>query len=223
MNPLKYRASLLRESYEEAVFDHPNYRAVRRWAKELGLHVYESQIRPSLDEVYIVRDQNTVSEVAALMVRREQIRRQMLEEMRAGERPKALFMPEERSPEYLERLGSLLNYPQCCVSAYIDDARDRVDSALRASNQLSDADDDVDPCVYFAAAFFPCRPRCEEAQAVGLHILSSMENVDDRFRERMAGVFRANLRYTMRYPEVLKRRRQQMMSQYMGVNADERE
>ncbi len=223
MNPLRYKASLLRESYEEAVFDHPNYRAHRRWAEELGLQVYETQLRPSLDEIYVVRDQSTVGEVAALMVRREQIRREMLQEMREGERPTALFMPEERSSEYLERLGRLLSYPDCCVTAYIDDVRDRVDSALRASNQLSDVQEDIEPLAYFAAAFFPCRPRCEEAGAAGARILEAVEEIDDRLRGRMSGAFRANMRYVARYPEVLKRRRQQMMSKYMGVSTDEEE
>ncbi|MFO8059955.1 MAG: DUF483 domain-containing protein [Bacillota bacterium] len=221
MNPLRYKASLLRESYEEAIFDHPNYRAHRRWASELGLQLYERQLRPSLDEIYVIREQSTVGEVAALMVRREQIRREMLEEISQGDRPRMVFMPEERSPEYLERLGRLLSYPECCVAAYIDDVTGRVDSALRASNQLAEVSGDLEPTAYFAGAFFPCSPRCEAARVMGARILEALAGIDDRIGERMLRVFAANMRYVSRYPEVLKRRRQQMISKYMGEDADE--
>ena len=220
MNPLKYKASLLRESYEQAVFDHPNYKAHRRWADDLGVQIYETQLRPSVDEIYVVCDQSTVGEVGALMVRRDKIRRQMLQDMREGDRRGSLFMPEERSSEYLEHLGRLLSYPDCCISAYIDDVRDRVDSGLRVSNQLAD-ENDVDGTAFFAAAFYPCCPDCEAARAIGNDILNAVGEIDERFRRRMSGVFQANKRYVARYPEVLKRRRQQMMSRYMGVSADE--
>ncbi len=223
MNPLKYKASLLRESYEQAVFDHPNYRAHRRWADDLGVQIYETQLRPSLDEIYVVCDQSTIGEVGALMVRREKIRRQMLQDMREGERRGGLFMPEERSSEYLEHLGRLLSYPDCCISAYIDDVQDRVDSGLRVSNQLADEESDVDGMAFFAAAFYPCCPRCEAARATGNDILKAVGEIDERFRRRMSGVFQANMRYVARYPEVLKRRRQHMMSRYMGVSVDEQQ
>ncbi len=225
MNPLRYKASLLREAYEDAVWEHPNYRAARQWAGELGLHIYESQVRPSLDEMWVVRDQRTVTEIAAFMARRDEIRREMMQEMRRAGRtgPQLMFMPEEKSPEYLRRAGDLLGYPECCVEAYVEDAASDVDSALRSSNQISEitGDDDeeradMEATAFFAGSFYPCKPQCPAASQVGESMLQAVGEADERLVNRMQRVFRANMDYVSKYPEILERRRRQMMSQYMG-------
>jgi|GEM_PF-5685854 len=234
MNPLRYKASLLREAFEEAVWEHSNYRAARRWAAELGLHIYESQVRPSLDEMYVVRDEQTVGRVAAFISRREDIRREMMQQVRrqGGAGPQMAFMPEEKSPEYLRLAGDLLGYPECCVEGYIEDAGADVDSALRSSNQLSELlqEDGDGPAVevastaFFASSFYPCEPECESAQQTGESMLEALGETDERLVSRMSRVFQANMDYVKKYPEILQRRRKQMMSQYMGgVPSEEQE
>ncbi len=221
MDPLRYRASLLRESFEEIVLDHPNYKAHRKWAERMGLQVYEKQLRPSIDEMYLIRDSSVVSELAALMVRRDEIRREMMDQMRQGDRIQAALMPEERSPEFLNRLGALLGYPECCIDAYSQDIQSGVDSALRASNQLGEFEGEVNVDVYFAGTFFPCEPDCEHAAGVGASMAGAAGETDDNLQRRMRRVFRGNVDYLARYPDILRRRREQMMSRYMGVRTDE--
>lgn len=221
MNPLRYRTSLLRESFEEVVLEHPNYKAHRKWADRMGLQVYEKQLRPSIDEMYLIRDSSVVSEVAALMVRRDEIRREMMEQMRQGDRMQPTLMPEEQSAEFLNRLGTLLGYPECCIEAYGQDIRNGVDSALRVSNQLAEYEGDVDADVFFAGTFFPCEPDCAHAAAVGASMAAAAAETDGSLERRMRRVFQGNVDYLARYPEILRRRREQMMSRYMGVSTDE--
>ena len=221
-SPLRYKASLLREAYEEAVWDHPNYRAHKKWADRLGLNLYEKQLRPSLDEVYLIREQSKVSELAALMVRRDEIRREMFESLRQGRAPQMMLVPEERSPEYLRAMGSLLDYPDCCIEAYVEDASSNVDSALRSSNQISDMDEDTPPTAFFAASFYPCEPDCKHAQRVGETITELFRDIDDRLADRMMRAYRANMDYVAKYPEIMEDRRRRMMAQYMGGGGNDR-
>jgi len=226
MNPLKYKASLLREAFEDSVFAHSNYKAHRQWAKKLGLQTYETQVRPSLDEMYLAPDDEKIGQVAAFQQRREEIRREVVQQRRQQGDMQVMLLPEEQSSEYLTELGSLLGYPQCCIDAYIDDVAGGVDSALRASNQLSELEeaDESDPSAeaYFASTFFPCTPECTKASETGEKIVASLGEMDERLPDYMSRAFRANMDFVRKYPQIRQQRREQMMSKYLGVMDNER-
>ncbi len=222
MNPLRYKASLLRESFHQVVFDHDNYKAHRRWADEMNLEIYETQIRPSLDEMYVARDEDGLQELIDFQKRREEIRREIVQQARQQGNMQVMLMPEERSPEYVSGLGRILGYPDCCIEAYIDDIQKSVDSALRASNELSDMDESAEDRsfnlhAYFASGFFPCAPDCENATQTGKEMQEKVTQIDERLSDYMLRTFRSNKDYVLKYPEIRKQRREQMMSKLGGM------
>ncbi len=228
MNPLKYKASLLREAFEDNVFSHSNYKSHRRWAKRLGLETYETQVRPSLDEMYLASDPGKIGEIAAFQQRREEIRREVVQQRRQQGDMQFVLLPEEQSSEYLSGLGNLLGYPQCCIDAYIDDVEGGIDSALRASNQLSELKDSQQEGenapveAYFASTFFPCTPACEQARTTGRQIASRLAEVDERLQDHANRAFRANMDFVRKYPQIRRQRREQVMSKYLGGMGDDR-
>jgi hypothetical protein len=107
---------------------------------------------------------------------------------------------------YLEREGTLLGYPKCCVHWVLEHRRSNKsieDAALAAliADQYafsSDATNISSPeFAYFAFEFHPCDPRCEAAEQIGKSILTRYEKVDttlsDFYRQHILPLNKAKI------------------------------
>jgi len=205
MPPLRYKASLIREAYEEVVLEGGAYRTHRAWAKRLGLEDFEQQVRPSLDEMYLTRDPEGLAEVGRLATMRDELRRAAL----SGDKPASAasyVLPEHRSPDFLRAQGRVLGYPDCCVEAYVADTLSGLVSDLRASNQLAELAEEggeVPAEAYFAGGFVPCRPDCPAARAEGSAMLQRALEIDLRLGGRVRDLMKSNQERILRFPETM--------------------
>ncbi len=205
--PLIFRAGLVRSAFTDVVYEHPEYRAHREWAERLRLDTYQKDLRPSLDDLYIAREEETMDRISRVMSMRDRIR----EDAQQNRDISAVFLPEEMSPLYLDAVGIILGYPACCVEAYIREAERGLDSGERASEQLEEMGYPESTSAYFALYFYPCRPDCPEAQSLGDRILESVEQLREGLGARVRCHQHENMQYVAAYRETMRKRQEEML------------
>jgi hypothetical protein len=185
-SPVAYKTMLLQEVVTAVLRQSATYRAHRQWASALGLRTLEAEVRPSIRELFLYRDAAVGSRLSSLMELRERIR----EEARAVFRPgmPALFFvyPEERSEEYVQAMGELLGYPDCCVQAYVRSRRKGEGELPQATAEAGE------PLAYFVRDFVPCRPSCPAAAAVGRLACEKLAQLDPRLPDRYLSLVRSH-------------------------------
>ncbi len=217
VNPLRYRSSLAREAFRTALSGSPGYAAIRRWTDALGLERVETAIRPTIDELYVVAEEANLPRLTDVMKMRRQIRVRAASEVREGEAASLRAFPEERDQRFLESLGRLLGYPECCVVRYAEERVGGLNVEERASRQLQEAlpSGTYQDTAYFTRDFFPCQPDCPRAAAKGRtadRLLLSLERdggpggLADAYRDLMKG----NRRIVLKYPEIIKQHERRM-------------
>lgn len=212
--PVAYKAFLVRDAFLRHIRRASSYKALRSWARTLGVTLVEGQVRPTIDEVYVGRGRAIASAAFDLQMMRSRIRNRFLRQYRQEGGSFRVF-PEEADPEFTTGVGTLLGYPSCCIERY---------SGLRHSGepveQVAAAearDGQPVPSAYFARDFMPCTPRCEPARAVGDDILAKLDALDPRLASIQARAFEDNVERVMRFPDIIKERQEQIQKKWEDV------
>ena len=180
----------MRIAYEENVKGSEQYKSHKFWIKQLELRSITMSVRPTVEELYIFRDNDIGKRLSQLMKDRERYRVEARASVKPGMDKARFVYPEEFRASWLKEVGKILGYPDCCVEAYSSDRGDGRNVEARASQQLKEAEERgaVDPFTYSIGYFFPCSPSCGEAQTKGasyrkglVELLPSLGELYDEF------------------------------------------
>jgi len=197
----------IREAFKTLVSGSETYRAHFRWAEKLFLKTHETEVRPSVHELYFFKNSKIRKELKKLTEMRQQMREKILKSAPPPTAKTWLAYPEEGSREYLAHVGKLLGYPSCCVDSYLND---RLQGSLtveqRVSKQIKESKSGAKPntLAFFVKDFFPCSPSCEKAIEVGARAHSVLGSISPRLGELYLNFTRSNMRTAEHYPELIK-------------------
>lgn len=213
----------LRKAYLEETKASSSYNSHTAWMKRLGLGVFEVEIRPTVREHFILKHKETKKQIEALTRKRLIFREEFLRHADPTTPKSLLAYPEERFPEYLIGIGKLLEYPPCCISAYIEDRNEgRITAEQRAATQITDfraQGTEPDMYTYFSKDFIPCSPTCSSASAIGRKIHQTLEEIDNRLSEIHFQCLKSNVERVGSYVESIQAHKTKMeiRSRELGI------
>ncbi len=206
MAEIRHRMDVLRDIYDNVVTKAHSYTTFMKWIDKLGLKKKGLESRPTIREIYLFTDDGVSKELDELQEIRKDIRYQRLRTPDPGAIHVRAF-PEEASPAYLKRLGSILGFPACCIDRYVFDRQSGILSPeSRAANQLIHMEEPEvhNPFSYFTKDFFPCQPDCEEAAALGEKIYRELLKLDSTVADSYKKHLEDNVSLIRQYPEIIK-------------------
>jgi hypothetical protein len=180
----------MRIAYEENVKGSEQYKSHKFWIKQLGIRSITMSVRPTVEELYIFKENDIGKSLSRLMKDRERYRAEAMASVKPGMDKARFVYPEEFKASWLKEIGNILGYPECCIEAYASDREEGRNVEARASQQLKEAEERgvVDPFTYSIGYFFPCSPSCGKAQAKGasyrkglVELLPSLGELYDEF------------------------------------------
>jgi hypothetical protein len=203
--PVVKKKLLLKQAYISMVQDLPAYKALHTWANKLGLGTCAYEVRPSIHELLIYQTSQVRTTLDELMEERLRIKQEAWARATPYTPYALLTYPEEQVPEYLEKLGLLLGYPQCCIKAYLEDRTNDVNVENRAAADLQSQVETqvVDAWAYFVKDFFPCQPTCTAAAAAGKKTYGALEKVSPALAEAYLALLKENQDRILSYPVVI--------------------
>jgi len=212
---LQAKRKTLDEAYNKLVVTSPAYLAHLAWLDKLDLDQVQIKRRPSLREMFIYRDRATRETLMALETIADEARTKAAQ--RSGrDRDQMLIeyvYANEFEPRYLEGLGRLLGYPECCIAAYTADRASGRNVEQRAWEQVRDKHElgeSVDVRAYFLKDFFPCHPDCPQAIAQGELYEALYDEFDQELREVYTGVLWSNFELVQNYPMLIDQHRRRL-------------
>ncbi|MGE5653731.1 MAG: hypothetical protein ACM3ZQ_05610 [Bacillota bacterium] len=211
--PLAFKQRLIREAYEDIVEPSASYRAHLRWAKQLGLSVYDWEVRPSIHELYFYKSPTVGEELRELMAERQRLKREAWSKVTRDTPISMLVYPEEQSAPYLERLGRLLGYPDCCVQAYLSDRAQGENVEARAARDLhlaTTVSGSPEPWAYFVKDLFPCSPTCANGTQVGKEALAALHALSPQLADVYRQLLQENQEMVRVYPVIINQHVQEM-------------
>ncbi len=169
MSSIQRKRFLLRQAYHETLRETHAYRSLFEAAAALDMSYLPFEVRPSIQEVYFCRAQDSREQLLRLVQSRVMIRQEAWARATADTPYWLLAYPEEHEPDFMRRLGKLLGYPDCCVSSYVKERLSGKNVERRAARQLTLATKEggFSPWAFFVKHFFPCRPDCAAAVRQG--------------------------------------------------------
>lgn len=221
LSPIAFKTSILRSSFANNVLGSESYLVHREVARALGLEVLESEVRPTIREWY-VHLPGTRDRLKTMLSRRHEIQKQARQHVKSTEDVGYYVYPEERDPDYLQDLGALLGYPDCCVKAYTagraeGDGRTPGMPEERSARQLREAgvrEDSleaggnipagVSPWAFWLKDFYPCRPDCPAAVTKGEQARAALGAFSEELTTIYEGFCRGNLARVLRGPETIR-------------------
>jgi hypothetical protein len=223
MNPLEYKATLIRETLDELLVESENYRAHREWANRLGLDTYESNVRPSINEFFVFSPGQLDHLQRLARLRREERERTDASEVPSG----AVIFPEQHCEEFVTGLGRVLGYPECCTERYAADRTSGVIPEVRGAEQLEEVSAETRNQhlpAYFARGFVPCSPMCSSALARGETAVGAFKETDrQRLVPRYEAALESNRKYIERYPELLREHQERLSGELAETHIQERD
>jgi len=212
----------IREAFRTVVGGSETYRAHLDWAEKLSLQTYETEVRPSVHELYLFKNSRIRKELKKLSEMRRQMREKILKSATHLQSRICLAYPEEGSPEYLAYVGKLLGYPSCCVDGYLNDRlRGSPVVEQRVSGQIRQSKSKVEQntLAFFVKDFFPCSPSCENAIGIGAKAHSVLTSISPRLGEIYLNCTKSNVGTAERYPELIKLSREGLEEQAARLRA----
>jgi hypothetical protein len=213
----------IRKSFKRVVLASNAYKAHLLWAKKLLLQTQETEVRPSIHELYFFKDPRTKKELKRLLM----IRKTMREEIPFTKKTNIAYS-EESSSEYLTSFGKILGYPHCCVERYIKDRLCQdTNVEIRASRQIVDLrkkGEELDRFAYFVMNFFPCHPRCQNASNLGKRAFDLLREVNPRLGDLYSDCTGKNADLVEKYPKLIMQYREKLeqSTQKLGKLDDRR-
>jgi len=208
----------IREAFKRVVSGSETYRAHLEWAEKLSLQTYETEVRPSIHELYLFKNPGIRKELKKLTKTRQQLREKVLRSATPSQSRACLAYPEESSPEYLACVGKLLGYPQCCIGSY---RSDYPTVEQRVSEQIKESKSRValNTLAFFVKDFFPCSPSCERATEIGAKAHSVLRSISPRLGELYLSCTKSYVNTAERYPELIKLSRKGLEEQAARLRA----
>ncbi len=154
-------------AFDELVEDSMECKLLSDWAKKLSLKVDQVEVRPTVHELYLYRNRETLRELQRLIQERGKLRVEAVRKPDPSKGQLQFIYPEEFNGDWIKRMGHLLGYPDCCVERYASDREHGVNAEARAATQLKELDIPPDQRVYFVSYFLPCSPTCQKAREMG--------------------------------------------------------
>ncbi len=120
---------------------------------------------------------------------------------------------DEFDREYLQGLGRLLGYPECCVERYTADRLRGQNVEQRAWEQVREMHEQgksVDVHAYFVKDFFPCVPDCPQAVALGGRYATAYAALGEEIHEVYTGALYQAFELVQNYPRLILQHRQRL-------------
>jgi len=197
----------MRLAYDKTVKGSEQYKSLRSWAERLSLRNVAVSVRPTVEELYIFREDDIGKRLRRLMKDRERYRAEAIAGAKPGMERARYVYPEEFKAPWLREIGEALGYPKCCVEAYAADRERGVNVETRASQQLKEAEGigAVNPFTYFVGYFFPCSPSCGEASAKGATYHKSLGDLQPSLGEMYSKLVVENMERVRQQPEIIEK------------------
>ena len=196
-----FKKSLMSRVFVEVVQSSDSYKALRRWVRELKLRGEVEEARPTVHELYVAGNADTVLDIKDIGRLRRECRKAAL---RTGRAHRNVF-PEDGFPEFGQHVGRLLGYPDCCIERYTFDRSSVVLTAEeRASQQITDNPGKVDALTYFTRDFIPCLPNCGKAAEQGKAIYEGLNSLSEDLGQAYLTQVEANRERVVKFPEMIK-------------------
>lgn len=199
---IKDAKSIMTAGFERYVEESEEYLVLNNWAKRLELHVNQVMVRPTVHELYIYREKDTLLRLQKLIHEREQLRAKVLKKPNLNHGELQLAYPEEFNPLWIRQMGHLLGYPDCCSTRYAEDRESGINVEQRAAAQLLDAGGG-DPYAYFIAYFFPCSPSCPNAKTNGEQNHAALNATIPEAGEAYLASMRENMERVRKQPQLI--------------------
>jgi hypothetical protein len=199
---------LLEVEFEEHVEGSPQYKALYGWTDRLGLKSEQSQVRPTVHEIYVFKERAVRKELVSLLRDRERLRQKVQRKPDPNMGAMQFAYPEEFDPNWIKRMGRLLGYPECCVNRFAEDRGHGVNAETRAANQLAEAAKGgrgINPYAYPLGYFFPCKPDCPASIAMGVELREKLEEMDPGVGAMYGEIVKANAEMVLRLPELVQK------------------
>jgi len=190
-------------AFDEIIESSPEYNSLLTWAKKLGLKINHVKVRPTIHELYIYKEKETLKELQRLMQDRGKLRIEAIKKPDPKRGQLHFAYPEEFNSKWICAMGRLLGYPDCCVERYADDREQGINVESRAAKQLKELLTSPDPHVYLASYFLPCSPSCEKARQKGLFYHDKLSGTLLEAGEAYETILRENLDRVRMQPEVI--------------------
>jgi hypothetical protein len=196
----------MRLAYEKNVKGSEQYKSHMFWIKQLGLRSLTVSVRPTMEELYIFRENDIGKRLSRLMKDRERYRADVIKSVKPGMDKARFVYPEEFKASWLKEIGKILGYPNCCVEAYASDREGGRNVEARASQQLKESEERgiVNSFAYSVGYFFPCSPSCGEAQARGASYHKGLVELLPSLGELYDGSVAQNMERVRHQPEIIE-------------------
>ena len=199
---------LMETQFKTVVEDSDPYRAYYSWSDRLGLKSKQVQVRPTVHEMFLFKDGREGRALSKLIKDREKLRVKVQRRPDPRMQRVRFAYPEEFNAKWINRMGKLLGYPDCCIKQYAQDRRKGVNVEIRAATQLAEVlneEKNVDAHAYILGFFFPCRPDCPKSTEKGFRWLDEFSKMDERLGEMYADLLGVNATMVLRQPELINR------------------
>ena len=179
LDMINYLKKEMRKSFKKIVEGSEQFQAHLRWADAFRLRAKLVEVRPTVSELYLFTERNVGRTLGKLMKERGKLRVLAYKNATPGLDRARLAYPEEFNGPWLKEMGAVLGYPNCCVEAYANDRISDINVEMRAAKQLeAKRNGSVDPFAYFIGYFFPCKPDCNDASAIGRTFHKKLNDID---------------------------------------------
>ena len=193
---VRHKQDILRKVCNEKISADESYHRVISWAKIIGLLGIEFEVRPSIREMLFIAEPEKKKEIERLMHFRAILKKDAQKTFNEKTPVQVLLYPEELNPRYVEEIGKITGYPECCIRAFMEDRRKGDNPHIRAALDFYKASKNKKPEVwaYYTGEFAPCRTDCRAAQDLGKKAYEKLSDIDKNIAEdykKMLGENRA--------------------------------
>lgn len=199
---------LMEKQFEMVVEGSESYAAYYRWSDRLGLKSEQAQVRPTVHEIFMFKDRRDRRELKRLIRDREKLRARVRRRPDPRMSRVRFAYPEEFNAEWINRMGRLLGYPECCIKRYKQDRVKGVNVETRAATQLAETlkeEKKLDTHAYILGFFFPCRPDCPDSTEKGIRWHQEFSEMDERLGAMYEELLGVNATMVLKQPELINR------------------
>lgn len=196
---------MFEKNFEEIVEDSESYRIHSIWADKLELKSTQTAVRPTIHELYFFKDRKTRKLTQQILRDRRKIRQKTIRNANYGDDKIKFAFPEEFDKGWLEKMGSLFDYPDCCIKAYTRGRMNGVNVEIRATQQLLEdlKEKKVDTHAYYASNFLPCSPSCSKAIEQGYLWSDKLRELGEEYEKLYHEVLFHNTEFILKQPEIV--------------------
>ncbi len=216
----------LRSTYDEEIKASPSYTSHLAWTRRLGLELFEVEVRPTIREHFLYSKKDTRKRIENLTRKRVAFREEYMKRSHPSTPRIVAAYPEERFPEYLNEIGQLLGYPQCCIKAYIEGREEgSLTAEKRASSQIENLlplGVEPDMFVYFSEDFIPCSPTCSKASDIGRRFHQTFTALDDRLSAFHIQCLRHNVERVASYIRTIEAHQERIQARLRELGIESR-